>query len=140
MGRKHVVRSPDGRVWTISVSRFRAPKLRQSDYEPLADDNLVLAFEYLYAVVVWFVIPVAIAIVELPVTLVRSLFSSRRWVEARSDDLHPVVALWVADRRDAANVADELARSLLTGYEWSSPAGSELVEMSEPPGLRDLDA
>ena len=23
MGRKHVVRSPDGRVWTITVSRFR---------------------------------------------------------------------------------------------------------------------
>ena len=69
---------------------------------------------------------------------VRSLFSSRRWIESRSNDLDPIVALWTADRRDAELVANELADSLLTGYEWPSPTGSEFVEMTKPPGLDDL--
>ena len=140
MGRKHVVRSPDGRVWTITVSRFRAPKWRESDYEPDPDsDWFFLILEYAYAIVVWFVVPVLVALVELPVAFARSLFSSRRWIEARSNDLSPIVALWSADRRDARQVADELAESLTTGYEWASPAGAEFVQMTEPPGLPDLD-
>jgi hypothetical protein len=139
VGRKHAVRSPDGRMWTISVSRFRAPKLRRSDFEPSQDaDWFFLVLEYAYGILVWFVIPILIAIVELPVVFVRSLFSSRRWIEARSNDLHPVVALWTADRRDAGLVANELAEALLTGYDWPSPAGSEFVEMSQPPGQEDL--
>jgi hypothetical protein len=143
VGRKRVVRSPDGRVWTISVSRFRAPKLRQSDYEPHQDadwflDWVLVILEYAYAIVVWYVVPVLVALVELPIVFVRSLFSSRRWIEAKSNDLHPIVAVWTADRRDASLVADELADSLETGYQWPSPAGSEFVEMSEPPALEDL--
>jgi hypothetical protein len=128
-------------VWAVTVSRFRAPKWRESDYEPDHDaDWLLLILEHAYAIVVWFVVPTLVAIVELPVALARSLFSSRRWIEARSNDLSPIVALWSADRRDARHVADELAESLLSGYEWESPAGAELVEMTEPPGLRDLDS
>ena len=141
MGRKHTVRSPDGRVWTITVSRFRAPKWRESDSQPHDDaDWFLLILEWAYAIVVWFVVPFLVALVELPVAAVRSLFSSRRWIEARSNDLSPIVALWSADRRDARHVADELAESLLSGYEWESPAGAEFVEMTEPPGLRDRDA
>jgi hypothetical protein len=136
-----VVRSPDGRVWTITVSRFRAPKLRQSDFEPHDDgDWFWIVLDHAYGIVVWFVVPVLIAIAELPVAFVRGVFSSRRWIEARSDDLSPIVALWSADRRDSRLVADELTESLAGGYEWESPAGAEFVEMTEPPGLRDLDA
>jgi hypothetical protein len=97
---KHAVQSPDGRIWTITVSRFRTLS---------------------------------------PLALGQGLFSSRRWVGARSDDAAPVRAVWSADRRDAGLVADELAESLLKGYEWESPAGAEFVEKSEPPGQSDLD-
>jgi hypothetical protein len=140
---KHVVRSPDGRVWTISASRFRAPKWRDSHYDPHVDDGtfdwFLVPFTWAWAVIVWFVVPALIALVALPVALLRSLFTSRRWIEARSNDVSPIVAVWVADRRDARLVADELADLLETGYEWRSPAGAEFVEMTEPPGLRDRD-
>jgi hypothetical protein len=97
-----------------------------------------VVFEYAIALVLWFVVPFLIALVELPVAVVRSLFSRRRWIDARSDDASPITILWSADREVAAGVADELAARLGRGYEDLTPEGAELVEMSEPPGARDL--
>jgi hypothetical protein len=140
VARKRTVRSPDGRVWTVTVRRFRPPRFRQSDYEPDADDMLVfLVFAYAWAVVVWFVLPVLRALIELPVQFVRALFSARRWIEARSDDLVAITILWSAAGDDAEAAADEIAVRLGRGYEDLAPATAEFVEMSEPPGLRDRD-
>lgn len=97
-------------------------------------------FEYAWAIVVWFVVPVLRALVELPVELVRALFSSRRWIEARSDDLVAITILWSATRKDAERAADEITARLVRGYEDLTPPGARLVEMSEPPALRDRDA
>ena len=131
------VRSVDGRTWTVSAGRFRPPRWRKSDYEPEASDLFFAIFEYLFAIVVWFVVPLLIAIVELPVALVRSLFSSRRWIRAVSDDTHPVTILWSAHRDDVQRVVAEISARLWRGYENVTPEGAELVEMSEPPGFED---
>ena len=138
MARKRAVRSPDGRTWEIGVGRFRPPRFRQSDYEPDAQDVLVV-LEYAWAIVVWFVVPLLRALVELPVAFVRGLFSTRRWIEARSDDLVAITILWSADRDDAEHAADDITTRLARGYDDLTPPDAELVEMSEPPGLRDLD-
>jgi hypothetical protein len=138
---KRVVRSPDGRNWHVRVSRFRPPRFRQSDYEPGADDMLVvLVFEYAWALVVWFAVPVLRALIELPVQFVRALFSTRRWIEARSDDLVAITILWSADRTEAEQAADEVTARLERGYDDLAVPNADLVEMSEPPGLRDLGA
>jgi hypothetical protein len=134
------VRSVDGRTWTIDAGRFRPPRWRESDYEPQADDLFFGIFEYAFAIVVWFVVPLLIAIVELPVAVVRSLVSSRRWVRAVSDDTHPVTILWSAHRDDAKRIVEEIASRLSTGYEDVTPEGAVLVEMSEPPGFADRPA
>ena len=104
MARKRVVRSPDGRNWDVHVARFRPPRFRQSDYEPEAHDLLVV-LEYAWAIVVWFVVPVLRALVELPVAFAQGLFSTRRWIEARSDDLVAITILWSADRAVAEQAA-----------------------------------
>jgi hypothetical protein len=131
------VRSIDGRIWTIRAGRFRPPRWRHSDYEPDADDLFIAVFEYLYAIVAWFVIPLLIAIVELPVACARSLFSSRRWIDASSDDTNPITILWSTQRGDTERVVEEIAERLSRGYESLTPDGAELIEMSEPPGLAD---
>ncbi len=139
MTRRRAVRSPDGRTWKIGVGRFRPPRFRQSDYEPEATDALVV-LEYAWAIVVWFIVPLLRALVELPIAFVRGLFSKRRWIEARSDDLVAITILWSADRIDAEQAADEISVRLGRGYDDLTPPHAEFVEMSEPPGLRDLDA
>jgi hypothetical protein len=139
VARKRAVRSPDGRTWKVDVGRFRPPRFRQSDYEPEATDALVV-LEYAWAIVVWFVVPLLRALVELPIAFVSGLFSERRWIEARSDDLVAITILWSADRVDAEQAADEITTRLARGYDDLTPPRAELVEMSEPPGLRDLDA
>jgi hypothetical protein len=136
---KRAVRSPDGRIWQVSVGRFRPPRFRQSDYEPDADEPLLAVVEYAWAIVVWFVVPVLRALVELPVQFARAIFSSRRWIEARSDDLVAITILWSASRAEAEQAADEIAVRLGRGYEDLTPPTAEFAEMSEPPGLRDRD-
>jgi hypothetical protein len=78
------------------------------------------------------------ALVELPVQFVRALFSTRRWIEARSDDLVAITILWSAAREEAESAADEITIRLGRGYDDLKLPNAELVEMSEPPGLRDL--
>jgi hypothetical protein len=135
---KRAVRSPDGRTWEIGIGRFRPPRFRQSDYEPEADD-IVVVLEYAWAIVVWFIVPLARALVELPVAFVRGLFSKRRWIEARSNDLVAITILWSADHEDAEQAANDITARLARGYADLTPPHAEFVEMSEPPGLRDLD-
>lgn len=69
---------------------------------------------------------------------VRGLFSTRRWIEARSDDLVPITILWSASREEAESATDEITLRLGRGYDDLKLPNAELVEMSEPPGLNDL--
>ena len=75
------VRSPDGRTWTVRVERLILPRFRESRYDPSDEDHLVL-LSYLAAPIFWFVLPLLLAIVQLPVAVVRAVFSSRRDVVA----------------------------------------------------------
>jgi hypothetical protein len=138
------VTSPDGREWTVSVRRVRLPKWAHSEYDP-ADDaagDLVFGlFAYIVlAPLFWFVVPLARALIELPVALARPLVSSTRWVEAECGWPSAIRIVWRTSRRRAASVADHVATQLAEGYDDLTPEGAEREAMTRPPGLDDLDA
>jgi hypothetical protein len=72
--------------------------------------------------------------------VVRSLFSSTRWVEAECRDPAEIKMLWRTHRAAAGQVADEITRRLGRGYENLTPPQAEFISMTEPPGLADRDA
>jgi hypothetical protein len=134
--------TPDGRTWDVSISRVRLPSWHHSDFEPGENgDLLVLAFAYLVlAPLFWFVLPLVRAIVLVPLALIRSLFSSTRWIEAVCRDPAEIRIIWRTDRTTAPRVAQDVASRLTRGYEDLTPPAAELVSMTEPPGLKDLHA
>ena len=95
---------------------------------------------YVFVVpIMWFLLPLARMLVELPVAMIRSIGSGSRWIEART--LWPAenVILWRVDRDGAAAAAHHIATHLGSGYENLTPSGAEIVAMTPPPGLKDLD-
>jgi hypothetical protein len=128
------VRSSDGREWTVRVRRVRLPSWRHSSYEP----ELSVA-EFVVAPIFWFVVPLLSAIVELPIALVRPLFSRVRWVEAECRWPSEIRIVWRTSRAQAEATADHVAARLPHGYGGLTPVGAELVSMTRPPGLDDLD-
>jgi hypothetical protein len=126
----------------VSVSRIRLPSWHHSTYEPDEDAYfVVMAVEYLVlAPLLWFVFPLIRAVVLLPIAVVRSVFSSTRWIEAVCRDPGEIKILWRSHRASATQVADEITRRLTHGYENLTPPEAEFVSMTEPPGLEDRDA
>lgn len=90
------------------------------------------------APVIWFVVPLFRLLAELPVAVLRSFFTSTRWVEARSPG--EICIVWRTSRRRAEALAEELVERLRQGYENLAFEDAKLVSMTEPPGFRDLDA
>jgi hypothetical protein len=139
----HQVTSPDGLEWAVSTHRIKWPGWRHSQYEPgndAGDDVFGAVIAYLIvAPVMWFVVPFFVVLGEVPVALVRAVFSSDRWIEARASYPSSVRIQWRASKADAADLASEIANRLSRGYESLTPDGARLVEMTEPPGLKDLD-
>jgi hypothetical protein len=138
------VTSPDGREWSVSVRRVRLPTWRHSEYDPAddADADFVWAlFAYVVlAPLLWFVLPLVRALVELPFSLARPLVSSARWVEAECRWPAEIRIVWRTSRPRAASVADHVAARLADGYDDLTPEGAELEAMTRPPSLDDLDA
>jgi hypothetical protein len=134
--------SPDGRKWEVSVSRIRLPSWHHSTFHPdEGSDYFVLAFEYLIlAPLFWFIFPLIRAIVLFPIAIVRSLFSSTRWVEAVCRDPAEIRIVWKTKRAGANQIAAEIASRLRRGYEDLTPPEAEFVSMTEPPGLEERDA
>jgi hypothetical protein len=118
---------------------MRLPSWHHSTYEPDEDAYfVVMAFEYLVlAPLLWFVFPLIRALVLLPIAVVRSVFSSTRWIEAVCRDPGEIKILWRTHRESAAQVADEITRRLGQGYENLTPPEAEFVSMTEPPGIED---
>jgi hypothetical protein len=130
------VKSPDGLEWSVRVSRVRFPGWPNSKYEP-ADDGPI---GYLVgAPLFWLVLPFLWVVVQLPVVVLRPLFSPIRWVEAESSWPSELKLIWKTRRGEAAALAEHVARTLPQGYEGLTPEGAALVYMSRPSGLVDLD-
>jgi hypothetical protein len=130
------VKSPDGREWTIRVSRMRLPAWHHSNYEP--DDDGILGY-IVGAPLYWLILPLAWVVVQLPVAAARPLFSPVRWVEAESTWPSEMKLIWKTRKGEATPVADHVAAMLPRGFENLTPPGADLVHMTRPPGLDDLD-
>jgi hypothetical protein len=134
-------RSPDGLEWKISVHRFRLPAWYQSQFDPWDDDaqlSMVVIGYVFVAPIMWFLLPLARMLVELPVAMLGSVGSDSRWIEARTTWPAENTILWRVDRECAAAAADHIATHLRAGYENLTPASAEIVAMTPPPGLKDL--
>jgi hypothetical protein len=134
---KRSVTSTDGREWTVRISRVRLPAWHHSTYEP--EDDGVLGY-LVGAPVFWLILPLLGVVFQLPVAAVRPLFSPVRWVEAHSIWPSDMKLIWKTRKGESAAVAEHVAEKLPKGYEDLTPMGAELVHMTPPPGLRDLDA
>ena len=134
------MKSPDGREWTVGVSRIRMPAWPHSSYDPADDDLLWSLLGYLIlAPFFWLILPLIWLLVQLPVAILRPLVSSTRWVEALSTWPNELKLIWKTRRGQAAAVAEHVVAKLPQGYEDLTPVGAELVYMTRPPGLDDLD-
>lgn len=126
--------SPDGRKWEVHVRRFRMPPWRDDLYDGEEEDHLLaIAWNVVAGLIFWFLVPLAIAVVEFPSAVARSLFSDTRWVEARCADPSELTILWRTVRARADEVADHVARRLPLGYEELTPPDAELVEAPTRP-------
>jgi hypothetical protein len=126
------VKAPDGRTWEVRAFRVRLPPWRTVDVSTDEDDS------DLFSIVIFLVaapfslllIPLAAALVELPVAVVRGLFSSTAWVEAASHYPREERVLWRTSRTDAAAVRAEVAAQLSSGTQ-PRPARAEFVEHTD---------
>ena len=126
--------SPDGREWEVHVRRFRMPPWRDDLYDGEEEDHpLAIAWNVVAGLIFWFLVPLAIAIVEFPAAVARALFSQTRWVEARCTDPSESIVLWRTTRARADAVAEHVAARLPLGYEDLTPPGAELVEAPTRP-------
>ncbi len=83
-------------------------------------------------------IPLIALLVALPLTLVRSLFSKRRWIEAETRWPAPILVRWRTTAAQAETAVSEIADALSRGYDVKVK-DAELESMTEPLGFRDLD-
>ena len=133
-------RSPDGRVWEVLSYRFRTPPWRDQDLGDEWDGSLgggvIYAVETVFGSVI---APLAIGLVELPVTVARAPFTRTRWIEAVCREPAEIRIVWKSSRAHVEQAKAEIASQLEHGYKLD-PAGAEFVDMTVPPGLEDLDA
>jgi hypothetical protein len=136
------VTGPDGREWEVRIVVFASPKWRPSDFDPweeaCGERHGVLLLLPL-ALVYWLVIPLLALLVALPFTLVRSLFSRRRWIEAEARWPAPILVRWRTTSARAEKAVGEIAEALARGYDVKVK-DAELESMTEPSGFgaRDL--
>ena len=134
------MRSPDGREWEVRVRRLRPPPWRQQDWGSDGDRDVpsgVISFGA--AIVGGLIVPLLIALVEFPVALVRSAVSKDRWIEARCDWPAEIRIVWQTSRDHAGEARADVVAQLAAGYDHLAPRHATLVEMSQPPGMDDLD-
>jgi len=91
------------------------------------------------ALVYWLVIPLLALLVALPFTLVRSLFSRRRWIEAEARWPAPILVRWRTTSALAEKAVGEIAQALARGYDVKVK-DAELESMTEPSGFRACDS
>jgi len=126
----------------VRIVRVRFPKWRPSDFDPWEEAGGYVQGVLLFlplAVVYWVVIPLIALLVALPFTLVRSLFSKRRWIEAETRGPAPLLVCWRTTAARAETAVAEIADALSRGYDVKVK-DAELESMTEPPGFRDLDS
>lgn len=126
----------------MRIVRVRFPKWRPSDFDPWEEacgewHGVVLLLPL--AVVYWVLIPLLALLVVLPFTIVRSLFSKSRWIEAETRWPAPILVRWRTTAAGAETAVAEIADALSRGY-YVKVKDAELESMTEPPGFRDLDA
>ena len=136
------VTGPDGREWGVRAYRVGLPPLRDfggDSPDPMGGgpDSLVLAAAW---ALIEFALALLVALVELPLAIVRGLLGRTRWVEAACFWPSETRVTWRTERGRERAVAAEVARRLAEGYEGVTPEGGTLVAMTPPAGLRDLDA
>jgi hypothetical protein len=127
--------APDGEMWEVRAFRVRLPAWRQIDV--WADSvsggggllEMALALVALPFTMV--LIPLAIALVELPRSLARAAFSDTAWVEAACHYPGEERYLWRTTRADADGVRAAVAAQLSAG-EHLRPTRAELVEHTSP--------
>jgi hypothetical protein len=140
--KKRRIRSPDGREWEVLSYRLRLPRWRQADYEPWDDVRGIISGIIVFLLVVPFVLvvlPLLVFLLELPLAVAWSLFTSERWVEAVCRWPSEIRITWRTTSADAENVVDEVARQLELGYGEVNPEHADLLEMTRPPGFEDVD-
>jgi hypothetical protein len=89
----------------------------------------------------WILVPLARVLLTMPFALIKAALSNTRWVEAECPWPAVIVIRWKTSSDRAAKVAEEATALLARGYSGGlAIAGAELESMTEPPGLRDLEA
>ena len=136
------VTGPDRREWEVRIVRVRFPKWRPSDFDPWEEacgewHGVLLLLPL--ALVYWLVIPLLALLVALPFTLVRSLFSRRRWIEAETGGPTPILVRWRTTAARAEKAVGEIADALSRGYDVKVK-NAELESMTESSGFRDRDS
>ena len=86
-----------------------------------------------------FVLPLLAVLAQLPFAAVRPLFSSTRWLIAYSSWPSEMKIIWKTTKAEAPAGVEYMARKLEQGYEGLTHPGTELVFMTRPAGLDDLD-
>jgi hypothetical protein len=102
---------------------------------------LTVAIGYVFvAPIMWFLLPLARLLVELPAAMLRSIGSDARWIEARTHWPAENVILWrVVGPNGATAAFDHISAHLTSGYDDLTPVGAEIAAMTPPPGFKDLD-
>jgi hypothetical protein len=128
------VRAPDGREWELHAFRFRLPPWRQNSYSPEFDLSIVSVFEYLVLLpIAVVVVPIAVFVAELPISLVRGVFGRGRWIEAVCWYPQTMRIVWrVDDRRKLRASFERLRGQLAQGYTGLEFEGARIVERTPP--------
>jgi hypothetical protein len=91
----------------------------------------------LLVVLLSLVVSLLIAVVELPISIARGLFSSERRVEAICLWPNEIRMEWKTTREHAHEVAEAITRQLERGYEELEPANSTFLGFTDPPAGPD---
>lgn len=123
--------APNGCEWAVRRYKVRLPPWRQVDV--LGDDFVgesdILSILITVALLPFtaLLIPLVIALFELPVAIVRGLLSSSVWVEAATHFPVEERYLWRTTAEDADSVLAAAAAQLSNG-QAPAPARAEFVE------------
>lgn len=132
------VQSPDGREWEVRHHRLLLPPWRPIPYGVGADSVFTMVIiGVFWTMAAHVILPCICFLVELPVALVRSAFSSRRRVSAVCWWPRQIKIVWETVQGEERRVAAEVAAALEKGYEGVHPEGARFVAMTPPPNPLD---
>lgn len=128
-------RNPDGREWEVRVLRVRRPLVRASFSASEAESGIGWGGAEAAAegLVFGVLLPLLVAVVDVPARWLLSFASSGRWVEAVCWWPNEIRVSWETTRAEARVVQRLAVDALAAGYAVHDLAGARYLGWSDPP-------